>query len=226
MAWVAFDRAVKAVEQFRLDGAGRPLAAAARRDPRRGLPQGSTEAEHVRAVVRLDAARRQPADDPAGRLPARRRPAGARDGRGDREAPDGRRLRPPLRLEHATSTASRPARGPSCPAPSGWPTTSRCWAARRGPRHLRAAARDPQRRRPARRGIRPRRRAASSATSRRRSRTSAWSTPPTTFSATAARPCTVRRIEVNDPLLWKDAGRRGDIRRVIWDGGLHPFQGH
>ena len=36
MAWVAFDRAVRMHEEFGRDGAGRPLAGAARRDPRRG----------------------------------------------------------------------------------------------------------------------------------------------------------------------------------------------
>ena len=37
--------------------------------------------------------------------------------------PDARRLRRPLRHRRRRSTACRPARGPSCPARSGWPTT-------------------------------------------------------------------------------------------------------
>ena len=40
MAWVAADRAVKAVEQFALAGSRRPVAPTAVRHPRRGLPRG------------------------------------------------------------------------------------------------------------------------------------------------------------------------------------------
>ena len=73
-------------------------------------------------------ARREPADDPARRLPAGRRPARGRDGRGDRARARARRLRLPLPHDEKAraSTGCRPARAPSSPARSGSPTTSRC----------------------------------------------------------------------------------------------------
>ena len=57
MAWVAFDRAVKAVERFGLDGPGRPLAArcATRSTPRSAAQGFDAGAERVRPVLRLDA---------------------------------------------------------------------------------------------------------------------------------------------------------------------------
>ena len=65
MAWVAFDRAIKSAEAFELDGPGRALARAAPTtihaevcargfDPR---------ARQLRAVLRLEGARREPAAD-------------------------------------------------------------------------------------------------------------------------------------------------------------------
>ena len=168
---------------------GRPLAGAPRRDPRAGLPRGvRRRGRGLRPVVRLEAARRQPADDAPGRLPAGERPAGARDRRGDRAGADDRRVRRPLR-PRARGGRPAPGRG-GVPAlhllagrqlrPAGPP--------RRGPPGLRAAAGDPQRRRPAVRGVRPRRRAGWWATSRRPSRTSAWSTRRTTSRATSEGP--------------------------------------
>ena len=61
-----------------------------------------------------------PADDPRMR----------RDRRGDRARPDARRLRRPLRGRAGRSTACRRARARSCPAPSGWPTTTPCMGRR------------------------------------------------------------------------------------------------
>ena len=59
--------------------AGRALArGCATRSTTMSATQGfDADAQHVHPVLRLEGARRQPADDPAGRLPARRRPAHA-----------------------------------------------------------------------------------------------------------------------------------------------------
>jgi hypothetical protein len=97
MAWVALDRAVKGVEHFGLPGDAARCAL-----PRCG-PRGGVRARvqprdrRVRAVVRLDAARREPAHDPARRLPACARPARARHRAGDREPAGAGRARAPLR---------------------------------------------------------------------------------------------------------------------------------
>ena len=63
MAWVAFDRAVKAVERLRPRRAGRALARAARRDPRRGAARAATTRSATRSsqYYGSDAARREPA---------------------------------------------------------------------------------------------------------------------------------------------------------------------
>ena len=168
---------------------GRPLAGAPRRDPRAGLPRGvRRRGRGLRAVLRLEAARRQPADDAAGRLPAGGRPAGARHGRGDRAGADERRVRRAATPPSRGSTASRRARGRSCPAPSGWPTTTPCRAATTRPagsssgcwRSATTSACCPRSTTP--------RRAGWWATSRRPSRTSAWSTRRTTSRATPEGP--------------------------------------
>ena len=84
MAWVAFDRAVRAVEEWGREGPGRALARAARRDPRRRRwrTRGRRGTARLHAVLRLDGARRERAADAVGRLPARRRPAVRVHGRG------------------------------------------------------------------------------------------------------------------------------------------------
>ncbi len=98
MAWVAFDRAVKAIEQFGYSDGSVDRWKAARDaihaevcekgfDPKLG---------RVRPVVRLAPPRRQPADDPPGRLPARRRPADEGDRRRHRGAAAARRVRPAI----------------------------------------------------------------------------------------------------------------------------------
>ncbi len=101
MAWVAFDRAVKTVETFGLEGPverWRELRDAVHKQvcERRLRPQ----AQLFRAVVRLARTRRQPADDTAGRLSARRGPARARHGGGNPARPAPRWLRRPLRHPH------------------------------------------------------------------------------------------------------------------------------
>ena len=76
---------------------------------------------------RLDAAR---AHDAARRLPPRDRRARARHGRGDPARADARRLRRPLRATDGRRRRPAAGRGRrSSPARSGWPTTSRSWAA-------------------------------------------------------------------------------------------------
>ena len=120
MVWVAFDRAVKAVEQPRARRPGRAVARAARPgargDPRQGL---RPRARHLHPALRHDRRRRLAADHPAGRVPARRRPAGA--------GHDRRRDRRP-RCTTACCCATAPRRGStgsratstrSSPAPSG-----------------------------------------------------------------------------------------------------------
>ena len=143
MAWVAFDRAVRTRRGARPRRAGRALARAARRDPRRGLRAGlRRRARLVHAVVRLAGARREPAADPARRLPARHRPARARHRRGDRARAARGRLRPPLpHARSRASTACLPARASSCRARSGSSTTRAARPPRRRARALRAAAR-------------------------------------------------------------------------------------
>ena len=130
MAWVAFDRAVKAVERFGRDGAARPVEADPRRDPRRGVRRRATTPSAARsssrtAIEDLDASA---ARDPARRLPAAGRPARRRDGRGDRAGARARTGSSSATATTSTSgrwTACRPAKAPSCPAPSGSWTTSR-----------------------------------------------------------------------------------------------------
>ena len=106
---------------------GGTLAGDPRRDQGRGARAGLRRgARLVRPVLRLEAARREPPDDPALRLPARRRPARARHARGDPPRAARRRLRPalpPRRRRPSRSTACRRARAPSSSAPSGSWTT-------------------------------------------------------------------------------------------------------
>ena len=62
--------------RLRHEGTGRALERGGARDPRRCLPPGlRCRAGQLRAVLRLEVARRQPAADPHHRLPAARRPA-------------------------------------------------------------------------------------------------------------------------------------------------------
>ena len=84
----------------------------------------NAEVGRLHPVLRLRRARRQPAHDPAGGLPARHRRAGALHRRGHRARADRGRLRAALpgHRRPAPSTGSAGTRAPSWPARSGWPT--------------------------------------------------------------------------------------------------------
>ena len=98
MAWVAFDRAVKARRAVRPARARSSAGArCATRSTREVCAQGfDAERRRFTQFYGSTRARRQPADDPAGRLPAAGRPARARHRRGDRARAAARRLRAAL----------------------------------------------------------------------------------------------------------------------------------
>ena len=141
--------------------AARAQASAGARSATRSTPRCSSAAS-TRSSARSSSptarsARREPADDPALRLPARRRPARARHGRGDPARAARGRLRPALPARHNAS-GRRPAAGRGHvlavlllvrrqPGPAR--------GARRGARDVRAAARAAERPRAAVRGVRP-----------------------------------------------------------------------
>ena len=127
MAWVAFDRGLRLIDELGRDGPKERWRGDPRRDQGRGagarLRRG---ARLVRPVLRLEAARREPPDDPALRLPSRRRPARPRHARGGAPRAARRRLRPalpPRPRASSRSTACRRARAPSSSARSGSWTT-------------------------------------------------------------------------------------------------------
>ena len=109
MAWVAFDRAVKAVERFGLEGRVDRWRAIRDEIHREVCARGlRRRAQRLRPVLRLDRARRQPAHDAAGRLSAGDRPARLGHRRGDRARAD----RDGLRASLSTAPRSRrPAAG-------------------------------------------------------------------------------------------------------------------
>ena len=75
MAWVVFDRAVRVAERFGLEAPLERWKQPATRSTRRSARRATTRATHVHPVLRLDGARRQRPQHPAGRLPARHRRA-------------------------------------------------------------------------------------------------------------------------------------------------------
>ena len=176
MAWVAFDRAVLAVEQFGRDG---PVERW--REIRNEIHVEVMEkrlrsaAQLLRRVVRLEARGRKPADDPAGRLSPSHPPRRAGDARARaRGAPPGR-VRAALRPRRGDGLGRRPAAGRGLVLPllvlvRRQPGDAR--RAGRGGRDVRTPPLAAQRSRPPVGGVRRRRRAGSSATSRRPSRTS------------------------------------------------------
>ena len=180
MAWVAFDRAVRSVEEHGLEGPVDRWRALARRDPRDGLPRGvRRRARGVHAVVRLAAARRQPPDDARSSASFPSTTRASRDGRGDRAGPHARRLRRALPRGRGERRRRRAPAGRGRVPPVlvlARPGAGAAGQAGGGRGALRAAARASERPRPALGGVRPGARAARRATSRRRSRTSRSST--------------------------------------------------
>ena len=123
MAWVAFDRGIRAMETFGLDGPMRALARRAASHSRGSLHARLRSADReLRAVVRLEGARRQPAAAADGGLPAGHGPARARDGRSGGAPAARRRVSAPLRHATRAMTACPAARGRSWRAASGWLT--------------------------------------------------------------------------------------------------------
>ena len=121
MSWVAFDRAVRAVE---LHGRPGPVEAwralrdtGPRRDPEHGY---DADAQHLHPALRHHRGGRLVAAAAAGRLHRRRRPADARHDRGRRAGPDARRPAAALPHRSPASTGSRATSTRSWPARSGW----------------------------------------------------------------------------------------------------------
>ncbi len=87
MVWVAFDRAVRAVERHGLEGPVDEWRAVRDRVREEVLEQGlRPESRHVHPALRHHRGGRIAADDPSGRVPAGRRSPRPRDDRGDRGA--------------------------------------------------------------------------------------------------------------------------------------------
>ena len=126
MAWVAFDRAIRAVHRFGLEGPVERWRKLREDDPRgRMPPRLRSRARRVRPAIRREGSRREPAHDPGGGVPPAARSARARHDRRDlARARRRRRARAPLRLRD-TPDGLPPGRGSSWPAPSGWWMRSR-----------------------------------------------------------------------------------------------------
>ena len=105
MCWVALDRGARLAARRGRDDARRPLARGRQRDPRRHLRPRRRHARRVRPALRHGRARRVRAADPAGALPARRRPPRAGDGA-------------------SRSATSSPSRGSCCATAPTRPTTA------------------------------------------------------------------------------------------------------
>ena len=116
MAWVAFDRAVKLVENCNCAGGGAPRALARnpRRNPRAGLrARLQREEESVHPVLRIGRARREPAHDAAGRVSCR--PTDERVAQHDRSD----RARADARTVSSCVIARRRTTWMVCPATEG-----------------------------------------------------------------------------------------------------------
>ena len=108
-------------------GPPRRVARAAQRHLRRGVREGlQQEVGAFTQYYGSRPARRQRPHDPARRVPARHRPAGGLDGRGDPARAGRPRLRAALQDERRRRgrRPDRAGRAPSWPAPSGWWTAS------------------------------------------------------------------------------------------------------
>ena len=130
MAWVAFDRAVQGAEEFGLDGPVERWRAAARRDPCARSAGTASTPSSARFVQSYGS---QELDASLLLLPLVGLPAAGRPAHAGTVAAIERRLlvdglRAALRHRHDGSTACRPARAPSSPAASGWPTPMSCTA--------------------------------------------------------------------------------------------------
>ena len=142
----------KSVETFGLDGPVERWRRLRRRDPRATSAANGFDrrARQLRPVLRLAAARREPAAAADHRASCRRRTRGS-SGRWRRSSGacscDGLVAR--YDTAPRSTTGCRQARVPSSPAASGWPTPTSCSAAGRGAAAVRAPAGAAQRCRPA-----------------------------------------------------------------------------
>ena len=135
MAWAALDRAVRAVEEYGLDGPVEHWRA------ERDLihedvlaPRLRRRAQHVRAGVRRDQHRRGAPADGAGGLPAARRPPLRGHGRRDPRRARGRATGSSTATTRRRPTTASPAESTrSSRAASGSRTRSRGWATRTSP---------------------------------------------------------------------------------------------
>ena len=139
MCWVAFDRAIKSVEQYGLEGPSEHWKELRRQIASRSSTRLRPRAQHLRAILRRARSRRLAAADPAARVPAARRPAGARHDRGDRARADAGRAGLPLSEPPGGRSAAGRGRVSRLQLLAGQqPVPDR--PARRGDRAVRAAA--------------------------------------------------------------------------------------
>jgi GH15 family glucan-1,4-alpha-glucosidase len=139
MCWVAFDRAIKAVEELGLSGPGRAIGASCDRDPRGRVPARlAPAARRLRPELRLGRTRREPVAAPDDRLsfpPTILACAEPVDAIERRLTVDGLVLR--YRTQPAIDGLP-PAKACSSPAASGSPTRFASLGVRRGACALRA----------------------------------------------------------------------------------------
>ena len=121
MIWVAFDRAVRAMEDYGLAGPLEEWRALRDQVREEVLEHGvRRRARHVRPALRHHRGRRLAADAAPRRLRRRRRPADARHHPGHRGGPPPRGAGAALPHRDAASTASPATSTRSSPARSGW----------------------------------------------------------------------------------------------------------
>ena len=172
MVWVAFDRAVQAVETYGLDGPVEKWRAIRDEVREEILAKGFNQDRNiVRPALRHDRSRRFAAVLRVRRVPTGRRPQGAGDDRGDRAGPDARRPGPSL----PNPVRRRRARGRRASVSGVFVLAGSCLCPRGTRRRRRGtdgpAGRAGQRCRPLVRGVRPPGTSGWSAISRKRSRT-------------------------------------------------------
>ena len=129
MAWVAFDRAVRSVEEQGLPGPVDDWRSGARRDPRAGVRTGLRRiARHRSRSTTARRARREPAADPARRLPPWRTSASSARSTPLRTTSCATGSCSATARRRTASTGSRRARACSCRARSGSSTAGSCSA--------------------------------------------------------------------------------------------------